>query len=405
MLKEDVIILQPEYVDRFQCDGSKCNAKCCKTNWNIYIDIDTYKKYQRVKKPEIRRKIISSMEPNSNLKAMNSNDIESKYMRIKFNSDGVCPLLCSDKLCYVQRNLGVDALSITCQVYPRVVRHVGSCQLRILSMACPVAAEAALFSENSMDIKNILSVNEDKSWKLAMLTKKYIKIEDKDTQMAVNVILGGLSILQNTSYTREQRLVMLGLFLDKADDLKNTPSGAEAIAEMAVFYNGEVFKQQMEALFAEWTFYPVAHRQILAGVLSTMQGKEFADISHLMRQVRDYEKNYKNFHVLIENNYGKALDNYWQQEFLFHGFPFRIEGSFLHNYFAYLLSYNIWELYIYGIYQAGKGYVAKDVLLDLVSIYSKSLDHRMEFVSSMVEHTAAFEAEPIKLMQVLLRLK
>lgn len=393
--KKDMIILQPEYVEGFQCDGSKCDAKCCKTHWRISIDKNTYKKYQRIKKPETRKRIITSLEPDTEINGC---------MQIKFNAEGACPLLCSDKLCYIQRNLGEDALSLTCQVYPRVVRHVGNCQLRILSMACPVAAEAALFSEHGMDIKKLLPFQESNAWKLALLTKKYIKLDEKDTFMAVNVILGGLSILQNTAYTREQRLVILGLFLDKADDLKNTPSGAEDIAGLAMFYNGEEFKGQMEDLFADWTFYPTAHRQLLAGILSTMQGKEFIDIAHLLRNVRDYENNYKKFHELIENDYGKAMDNYWQQEFLFHGFPFRIEGSFLHNYFAYLLAYNIWELYIYGVYQAGKGSVTKDVLLGLISIYSRSLEHRMQFVSSMVEHTAPFEEEPIKLMQVLLRL-
>lgn len=399
MSKKDTIILQPEYVKDFQCDGSKCNAKCCRTHWRIDIDINTYKKYQRIKKPDIRNKIISSLEPN---------ELITKEMQVKFNFDGACQLLCSDNLCYIQRNLGVEALSLTCQVYPRVIRYVGNCQLRVLSMTCPVAAETVLFSEHSMDIKNISPAKDDRAWRIALGTKPYIKIEDKNTQMAINVILGGLSILQNTAYTREQRLVMLGLFMDKADDLKKTPSGAEAIAELAVFYNGDVFRQQMEKLFAGWTFYPVAQRQLLTGILSDLQKKgEFANIAclALATQVRDYDKDYEKYHTLMEKQYGKAIDNYWQQEFLFHGFPFRIEGSFLHNYFAYLLLYKIWEMYVYVLYHANNDSVPKEKLLDLVTAYSKLLDHKEKFISLTVEHTANFEAEPIKLMQVLLRMK
>lgn len=49
MENEQTIILQPEYVKTFQCDGNKCNAKCCKDDWRIDIDIETYKKYQRIK--------------------------------------------------------------------------------------------------------------------------------------------------------------------------------------------------------------------------------------------------------------------------------------------------------------------------------------------------------------------
>lgn len=408
MSKEDTIILQPEYVKGFQCDGSKCNAKCCRTHWRIDIDIYTYKKYQRIKKNEIKKKILSGLEANPNRKSMNHIDAKSKYMITKFNADGACQLLCSDNLCYIQRNLGVEALSLTCQIYPRIVRHVGNCQLRILSMTCPVAAEAALFAEHGMDIKNILSAKDDGAWKLALQIKKYIKLEDKDSKMAANVILGGLSILQNTIYTREQRLAMLGFFMDKADDLKKTSYGTEAIAELAVFYNGEAFKQQMENLFTDWTFYPVAQMQLLTGILLDMQTKRgFTNRTSavLLKQVRDYEEDYKKYHTLMESEYGEAIDKYWQQEFLFHGFPFRIEGSFLHNYFAYLLAYKIWEIYVYGLYRATSGSVTRKNLLDLVAIYSKELDHKMKFISAMVEHTAPFESDPIKLMQVLLRIK
>lgn len=120
MNKTTSVILQPEYVEHFQCDGNKCNAKCCKT-WRIDIDIDTYKKYQRIKNPIVRNKIISSMEPNP----INAGDM----MKIKLNSEKACPLICSDNLCYIQRNFGEDALSLTCQVYPRWGQHIGGCQL------------------------------------------------------------------------------------------------------------------------------------------------------------------------------------------------------------------------------------------------------------------------------------
>lgn len=59
---EQTIILQPNYVKNFQCDGTKCNAKCCK-NWRIDIDIDTYKKYQRIKNPTIRKKYFQVWNP------------------------------------------------------------------------------------------------------------------------------------------------------------------------------------------------------------------------------------------------------------------------------------------------------------------------------------------------------
>lgn len=393
MTKNTYIILQPEYVGHFKCDGAKCNAKCCK-NWRIDIDIDTYKKYQRIKNPNIRKKILSSLEPNI---------IQKGYMQVKLNSDGACPLICSDNLCYIQRNFGADALAPICQSYPRFVRYIGDCQLRTLSMTCPIATEAALFSENGMDIKNILPGSESNSWKIALQCEKMI--DAIDTSMATNVILGSLSILQNNFYTLEQRMVILGLFLDKSDELKNLSNGAEVIADLALFYSSDDFRMQIQDIFANWVFYPTAHGQLLAGILNFLQEKKtFSNVSLLVQQAQNYEERYVDFRKLTDDTFGTAINRYWQHEFLCHGFPFFMKGSFLHNYFAYLIAYKVWEMYLYGFYYAYGDKITKNDFLDLVTRYSKKLDHMNAFVDYLVKYTAPFEAEPIKLMQVLLRL-
>ena len=395
MENERTIILQPKYVKNFQCDGNKCNAKCCKKDWRIDIDIDTYKKYQRIKNPAVRKKILSSLEPNND---------KIGAMQIKRNQAGACPLVCPDNLCYIQRNFGADALSFTCQVYPRVVQRIGECQLRALNLTCPVAAEAALFSEYGMDIEAILPENESSAWKIASSCDKLV--DNIAADLAANITLGSLSILQNTCYTLEQRMVVLGFFLDKADELKSVSDGATAISELALFYNSDDFKAQMQEIFANWTFYPVAHGQLLTGILNFLQEKgAFADVSSLIKQAQDYGKNYSDYSKTIKSTFGNATARYWQQEFLSRGFPFRLKGSFLHNYFSYLIAYKIWEMCLYGYYYVCDGKMTQSYFLDSIMIYSQKLDHMKNFAGSLVEYTASFEAEPIKLMQVLLRLE
>lgn len=387
------IILQPEYVEHFQCDGKICGAKCCKNYWYISIDTNTYNKYKYIQNKIMKKKILSSME---------KTDGKNEY-HIKFDEEGACPLICSDKLCYIQRNLGAEALSLSCQVYPRMVQHVGACQLRTLSMTCPVAAEAALFSEHGMNIKSMSNIKNDASWKIALKRKKLI--DDIDTDIAISVILGSLSILQNTYYTFEQRMIILGLFLDKADDLKSLPNSAEAISELALFYNSDDFQPQIQDIFDNWVFYPTAHGQLLTGILNFLQEKKtFWNVSLLVKQAQDYDKNAHRFSKLTQSTFGEAIDRYWQQEFIYHGIPFFRQGNFLHNYFAYLIAYKIWEMYLYGFYYAYDGKINKDDFMNLVTRYSKKLDHINNFVDYLVKYTAPFEKEPIKLMQVLLRL-
>lgn len=80
-------------------------------------------------------------------------------------------------------------------------------------MTCPVAAEKALFSSYSMNIQQVDIEKDTAAWKLVANLGENVNIADE--MAAIHIIMGGLSILQNVSYTFEQRLVLLGLFLDR----------------------------------------------------------------------------------------------------------------------------------------------------------------------------------------------
>ena len=47
----------------------------------------------------------------------------------------------------------------------------------------------------------------------------------------------------------------------------------------------------------------------------------------------------------------------------------------------------------------------KKKIIELLGKFSKMFDHRKNFLESLVKETEIFEKEPLKLMQVLLRLK
>ena len=55
------LYFQPEYIGKFKCDGSKCDARCCK-GWTITIDAATYKKYSKLKPKSIAKEITSRMK-------------------------------------------------------------------------------------------------------------------------------------------------------------------------------------------------------------------------------------------------------------------------------------------------------------------------------------------------------
>ena len=390
MSNNDIIILQPKYVADFQCDGSKCNAKCC-GKWRIDIDMETYKKYQRIKNPAMRKKILSSIQPST---------IQTGF-QIELNNKGVCPLLCEDNLCYIQRNMGEGALSQTCKVYPRMIQQIGNYQFRMLAMTCPVAAEYALLSPNAMELQQISCEEDTSAWKL-MAKNCNMKNVPNDLS-AVHIMMGGLAILQNTSYTFEQRLVILGLFLDRVEDCQQD---VEAVAGLIDYYNSDTFQQEISNLWENWQYYPVAHHQFMNGIITVLrQEKELLISSEHWQVMNDYYNNvYEERHHLVQERLGSVLERYWQHEWIFHVYPYSFSGGFLHNYFSYLIAYEMCQLVIHSTYALDNAWAERNIL-DVRGEFSKSFDHRRDCSKALVKETAYFEREPLKLMQVLLRLK
>lgn len=389
-MRNQSIILQPKYVADFQCAGSKCDAKCCRNLWLIDIDRETYKKYQRIKNPSMRKKILTSMQPS----------ITRVGFKIKFNENGACPLLCEDNFCYVQKNLGEDALSETCKLYPRRLNKIGNYQFRVLSMTCPVAAEQALLSPYGMELQQLSCEDDSAAWKLAV--KNTHSKEVSDDLAAVHIMMGGLAILQNTSYTFEQRLVLLGLFLDRVEDCQQD---VEAVASLIEYYNSDVFQQEILVLWDEWHYYPIAHQQFMEGIITVLQEEKLLLVSGPWQTMNEHHNSiYERRHKLIQEKFGSALERYWQHEWLFHGYPYSFSGGFLHNYFSYLIAYEMCQLLIYSAYALDEGWEENNIL-DVLGMFSKILDHRRDFSKALVKETAYFEQEPLKLMQVLLRLQ
>ena len=388
-MSDNTIILQPKYVADFQCDGSKCDAKCCRNLWLIDIDRETYKKYQRIKNPSMRKKILTSMQPS----------ITRVGFKIKFNENGACPLLCEDNFCYVQKNLGEDALSETCKLYPRRLNKIGNYQFRVLSMTCPVAAEQALLSPYGMELQQLSCEDDSAAWKLAV--KNTHSKEVSDDLPAVHIMMGGLAILQNTSYTFEQRLVLLGLFLDRVEDCQQD---VEAVASLIEYYNSDVFQQEILVLWDEWHYYPIAHQQFMEGIITVLQEEKLLLVSGPWQTMNEHHNSiYERRHKLIQEKFGSALERYWQHEWLFHGYPYSFSGGFLHNYFSYLIAYEMCQLLIYSAYALDEGWEENNIL-DVLGMFSKILDHIRDFSKALVKETEVFEREPLKLMQVLLRL-
>ena len=133
-MKQKVCV--PSYWEQFNCIASKCEETCC-AGWYIAIDEAAYKKYKKVKDPQMKKRL------DKELVARKGSVSKECVAKIKLKNNR-CAFLAKDNLCDIYRNLGENYLSETCRVYPRNVNEVyGKLELS-LTLSCPEAARLIL---------------------------------------------------------------------------------------------------------------------------------------------------------------------------------------------------------------------------------------------------------------------
>lgn len=137
-------MLVPKYVTQFHCTGGSCPDTCC-SGWQIPIDQETFRDYRRVTHPTLKPLFQTFL-------VQVDKDSYPNHGRINAPTpDKRCVMLSDEDLCSIQQNLGEDALSDTCHVYPRSVVQFGDRMEQSLTLSCPEAARLALTQEDAFE--------------------------------------------------------------------------------------------------------------------------------------------------------------------------------------------------------------------------------------------------------------
>ncbi len=194
---------QPRYFEDFHCIGTACQDNCC-YGWNISWkpeEVDKLKSAENCS-PELRELIEKSFIPNKALKG--------KY-QIAFNKQNRCPFLTEDGLCRIQRELGVEYMSITCMTYPRRYFSAGETIYRACNSSCREVMRHLMNDEKSMDLVNVpikrvkkldavimdspekLAAHPEYKFHTELFEFFYEIISDKKHDVETNIILGALA--------------------------------------------------------------------------------------------------------------------------------------------------------------------------------------------------------------------
>ena len=396
------LYFQPEYVEKFKCDGSKCNARCCK-DWTITIDEKSYEQYSNIEPHETAEKILSCMKFDS----------ERKSHVIMLNEKNFCPFLTEKNLCRLQLEYGENFLSKTCATYPRYTNQFGDFFERSLILSCPVAAEMILFGEEPIkfffvNVDEKIHSNGGKITPRPFSTKKFLAEELFAIQGTM------ISILQERRLSINQRLLALGFFLEDLEELTNEKFSSpeksldliRALRQLTSSYNPRVFLREgippalenfsfdvknfmtfmiifLEPFYLEVYKLSDASRKYFDAINEILQ-INFADNRRL-----PLEEAAANYTALADArkkflaNHSTFLENYLVNEFFLNLYPWKFDGGIAKNFAVFLMTFKVFELIIFSA--TLKGFDDKNDLLKVVDWFTRIIDHQQELQKKILE--------------------
>ncbi len=241
-------VVKFKYYDEFHCIGSECRDSCCK-HWEIGLHKREYLDYKKMKcSPKLKEVIGSAF---TRLKNPSSDEEKDFYAVMKLKEDGDCPFHDTDGLCMLQRELGEGVLSCTCTRFPRLQTMVGRDTYIFASSAtCPHVIELLMNHPEGLEIIEEEYDGKDKNLNKGMLSATQTPDSWIGYPYFWTLKNAEMDILQNRSFTVQERLLILGFFCKKADEYLENNEGQKIESLYNMMSDNEFCKKVADSLKA-----------------------------------------------------------------------------------------------------------------------------------------------------------
>lgn len=315
-------ITVPSYIENFKCIAEKCEETCC-AGWYIAIDEGTYKKYKKVKHPEMKKRFDKELV----VKKGSSPECMAK-IKLKNNR---CAFLAKDNLCDIYRNLGEQYLSETCMMYPRNTNALGEEVELSLALSCPEAARHILLS------KEAIRFNKEESTTLPVVGAR-LKLQTHSPRQFEDYLLKMrrllVAIWQESSYNMQDKwqafeYVMMQLHECKMrQDLKRLTTFLKEMQDKGFLKHIQDFSKQksksrvQKSLLDHYTT-PVVEKKLLVMLMEMRNQKKWPSARYegcynLMIEglgedfnYNQYQKGKQVFEKALFETYPHILENYF----------------------------------------------------------------------------------------------
>ena len=340
------LYFQPQYVREFVCDGAKCPNNCCRRNWNIEVDGETYARYANLK-PEL-------------LDLLARDDATGKfYMR-----QHPCPLLTDGGLCRLQLEHGEDFLSLVCRTYPRQTFSFGKFFERSLSLTCPLAAEMILFTDEPLGFELVEVSEKVHGGKIIFVDEMHVP--ESLFAHVVEIQIAMISILQRRTLSIDQRLIVLGFFLDRLDEIISGGVDLDALTKLIAAYESKSFlSEQVPRMFASVNFNAEEFSRRMTQVLANLRGEEFSSAGELLDLTAERK--------LFTARHATLMENFLVNELFTNCVPWRNEATVAQNFGLFVAAYKVFELLTFAADK--RNLFVKSELLRLVDLLTSQTDN------------------------------
>lgn len=385
-------VLMPEYLDKFDCIGPRCEDTCCR-GWTVALDKKTYKKYKKSSNKKLKQLFDESVVRNRNTPT------EFNYGTIKMDK-GICPFLNDKHLCKIYIELGESYLSNTCYFYPRDTKMVNDVVEMSASASCPEITRLALLNPEPMGFVEI-DENIKRPFTLNYYLEDTMSLDEKKDPLYHfwNLRIFMITLLQDRRYSLDERFLLLGLVLksvsrlQKETLLQNIPMTLEDyqyqfedVIHIKNLLNtsdnsirvpfSRSFVEQISNADILMNFPNERYAQCVGEIIS---GLKILD-KDMDLTYKIYKESYENYYepYMMEKEY--ILENYFVNEVFKELYPFAKMKSIDESFIMLLTLYNILKFHIIGISSQYK-MLDDGIVIKVIQSFSRVVLHHNDYLN------------------------
>jgi lysine-N-methylase len=410
------LILIPEYMQQFTCIGGECEDTCC-TGFKIPIDKATYDTYQLIDDPDLKKIIKQSVKPNSNQTS------DKSFGYIEQVEQNRCAFLNESGWCKMQHSKGEDALSLICHTYPRVVNVVDGIMEQAATTSCPEIARLALLNKEGMKfIENKVAVHErhNVGIRLDTINKQSNGKQSKHVEALDffwDIRLFAINTLQTRMYTVAERLLILALFFQKADDAIHNGQSS-TLSQLTKQYDGfcesGAFKQALMKMptHPQWKFnlianllrnrsnFPITNQRF--NERYQLVSKRF-DLLSDSPSVDTITELYSKWEPVLTTQFDYIFENYLVNYMFKNVFPFSGYRTLQEEFMMFAIHFAMIRMIVVGLAEESASTFNEQIIVDCIQSYSKEIEHNAIYIKYVYETLLLNECNGTAKLSMLLK--